>query len=135
MIKCCIKGVSQRSSMYSKGEPLSIPPSLVALDKFKALTSNCFYLLKFLKRITERNHDTSLHPVPVNLRWRQLKKTLIEIKKVLNTCCYIITKCQLVITQQGLYIFANWPIFGNECQKLYYYSKSEITKNNLYKLP
>ena len=61
----------------------------------KALTSNC-YLLKFLERIKERNIDTSLHPVPCNLRWSQLKKNLN--KKVFNTCCYVITKCQLVIT-------------------------------------
>ena len=37
--------------------------------------------------------------------------------------------------QQGVYIFANWTIFDNECQKLYYCSKSEITENDLYKLP
>ena len=55
--------------MYSKGETqrqVSIPPSLVTLDNSKALTSNCFYLLKFLKRIKERNKDTSLDPFLFN---------------------------------------------------------------------
>ena len=36
-----------------KGEPqrqLSIPPSLVAHGESKALTSNCFYLLRFLEK-------------------------------------------------------------------------------------
>ena len=33
---------------------LSIPPSLVSLGESKALTSNCFYLLRFLKRIKEK---------------------------------------------------------------------------------
>ena len=52
--------------MYSKGEPerqLNIPPSLVFLNESKALTSNFFYLLKFLTRIKERNKD-SFHPFP-----------------------------------------------------------------------
>ena len=43
---CAHKGESQRQ--------LSIPPSLVALGESKALTSNCFYLLRFLKRIKKK---------------------------------------------------------------------------------
>ena len=43
---CTHKGESQRQ--------LSIPPSLVALGESKALTSDCFYLLRFLKRIKEK---------------------------------------------------------------------------------
>ena len=53
-----------------KGEPqrqLSIPPSLVALSEAKALASNYFYLLRFFKRIRERNKDTSFHTVSFNL--------------------------------------------------------------------
>ena len=54
--------------MYSKGEPqrqLTIPPSLIVPGKSKALTSNCFYLFKFLKRIKERkNEDTHFTQFP-----------------------------------------------------------------------